>query len=142
MKTKTKPPPELRDLARQLRRLQAADTDLKKKNAKRACLVLLRRIKELVVPKRKPKNLPVCPLCTNGYFANCRIFASWVSLIAHLVKSHHFKGVGVDGWMLRCPCGYMATIDGPGRKRMATHLANQKDLKSHIHVNRVGGNTP
>jgi hypothetical protein len=120
------------------KRLEAANTKIKRRNARRALAALLRAIEKHAkhefpyldkynkpIPIRKQ---PTCPMC--GIPAK-----DWTAIAVHCGKKHgRVKERNVAGWeTYTCWCGEVFLLPGKQQaKRFGRHLARIKDFRLHF----------
>lgn len=147
----------LTPLRQALRRLDKSDTYMKRRNARNAVAAEIRALQDWIAqeyPKLRRDGTEIRPPSPRGaYCPICRTpMASWVSLVHHLAGKHPayvwaIASVGTPmtarrpeiiqakGTKFRCCCGYPEDTSErryAARARIATHLANQKDLGAHF----------
>jgi hypothetical protein len=103
----------------------------KLRRARAAVSGAITRLRNLLSPGKKPP-CPPCPVCKVP-------IKGWVSLARHLFARHDWKN---DFNRPVCACGLetKGTLNKERFRRLAAHLAGQKDLDWHVTSNRLGGN--
>lgn len=130
-----------------MQRLKTSDTPLKRRNARKALLLVMQRtlreweneyplLREDGTEIVKPKK-PCCPVCGSP-------MKSWAKLAEHLEQYHIWKRDFADpirNHVVKCPCG--KEYGGSTRHAaMGRHLRAQKDIKAHILVATIRSGGP
>jgi hypothetical protein len=99
---------------------------------RRGILGSLTSAKNLVSGKAKTP-CPLCPLCRVP-------IKGWSALARHLHRKHGFRRYLSDNlpaMTTQCPCGHKEPATKKGFAHFGSHLRGQKDLKTHLNLNRV-----